>query len=230
MYTAQGKINQQEVLQQYLPMVRRQALGLKTRLPSNIELDDLIQAGSIGLLDAMTRYDLSVGATFATFASQRIRGAMIDELRTRDWVPRSVRRNARAVEDAMHRIEQSLGRPAKEREVASAMGLTLSEYQKVLDDTNGSQMLPFDDIDEEHSEGASSRLQTPFAELLNDRNRANLTRAIDALPPRERLLLALCHHEKLNLREIGVVLEVSESRVCQLHAQAIARLQVSMRD
>ena len=87
MYTAQGKINQQEVLQQYLPMVRRQALGLKTRLPSNIELDDLIQAGSIGLLDAMTRYDVSVGATFATFASQRIRGAMIDELRTRDWCP-----------------------------------------------------------------------------------------------------------------------------------------------
>ena len=122
MYTAQGKINQQEVLQQYLPMVRRQALGLKTRLPSNIELDDLIQAGSIGLLDAMTRYDLNVGATFATFASQRIRGAMIDELRTRDWVPRSVRRNARAVEEAMHRVEQNLGRPAKEREVASAMG------------------------------------------------------------------------------------------------------------
>ena len=166
MYTAQGKINQQEVLQQYLPMVRRQALGLKTRLPSNIELDDLIQAGSIGLLDAMTRYDLSVGATFATFASQRIRGAMIDELRTRDWVPRSVRRNARAVEDAMHRVEQNLGRPAREREVASAMGLTLEQYQKVLDDTNGSQMLPFDDVDEEHSEGSNSRLQTPFAELI----------------------------------------------------------------
>ena len=132
MYTAQGKINQQEVLQQYLPMVRRQALGLKTRLPSNIELDDLIQAGSIGLLDAMTRYDLSVGATFATFASQRIRGAMIDELRTRDWVPRSVRRNARAVEDAMHRVEQNLGRPAREREVASAMGLTLDLTGKGL--------------------------------------------------------------------------------------------------
>jgi len=178
----------------------------------------------------MTRYDLSVGATFATFASQRIRGAMIDELRTRDWVPRSVRRNARAVEDAMHRVEQNLGRPAREREVASAMGLTLEQYQKVLDDTNGSQMLPFDDVDEEHCEDASSRLRTPFAELINDRNRANLTRAIDALPARERLLLALCHHEKLNLREIGVVLEVSESRVCQLHAQAIARLQARMKE
>jgi RNA polymerase sigma factor for flagellar operon FliA len=155
---------------------------------------------------------------------------MIDELRTRDWVPRSVRRNARAVEDAMHRVEQNLGRPAREREVASAMGLTLEQYQKVLDDTNGSQMLPFDDVDEEHSEDASSRLRTPFAELINDRNRANLTRAIDALPARERLLLALCHHEKLNLREIGVVLEVSESRVCQLHAQAIARLQARMKE
>lgn len=230
MYTAQGKINQQEVLQQYLPLVRRQALGMKTRLPSNIELDDLIQAGSIGLLDAMTRYDLSVGASFATFASQRIRGAMIDELRTRDWVPRSVRRNARAMEDAMHRVEQSLGRPAKEREIASAMGLTLDEYQKVLTDTNGSQMLPYDDIDEDHFEDSSSRLLSPFAELVNDRNRTRLMRAIDALPQRERLLLALCHHEKLNLREIGVVLEVSESRACQLHAQAIARLQASMKD
>jgi RNA polymerase sigma factor for flagellar operon FliA len=228
MYTAQGKMNQQEVLQQYLPLVRRQALGLKTRLPANIELDDLIQAGSIGLLDAMTRYDFNVGATFGTFASQRIRGAMIDELRTRDWVPRSVRRNARALEDAMHRVEQSLGRPAKEREVASAMGLTLAEYHQVLNDTNGSQMLPIDDVGEEHIDAISSRHLTPFAELLNDRNRAQLMRAIDALPARERLLLALCHHEKLNLREIGLVLEVSESRACQLHSQAIARLRASM--
>ncbi|MBH8610373.1 RNA polymerase sigma factor FliA [Pseudomonas mohnii] len=228
MYTAQGKINQQEVLQQYLPLVRRQALGLKTRLPANIELDDLIQAGSIGLLDAMSRYDFSVGATFGTFASQRIRGAMIDELRTRDWVPRSVRRNARALEDAMHRVEQSLGRPAKEREVASAMGLTLAEYHQVLSDTNGSQMLPIDDVGEEHIDAISSRHLTPFAELVNDRNRAQLMRAIDALPARERLLLALCHHEKLNLREIGLVLEVSESRACQLHSQAIARLRASM--
>ena len=228
MYTAQGTINQQEVLQQYLPLVRRQALGLKTRLPANIELDDLIQAGSIGLLDAMSRYDFSVGATFGTFASQRIRGAMIDELRTRDWVPRSVRRNARALEDAMHRVEQSLGRPAKEREVASAMGLTLAEYHQVLSDTNGSQMLPIDDVGEEHIDAISSRHLTPFAELVNDRNRAQLMRAIDALPARERLLLALCHHEKLNLREIGLVLEVSESRACQLHSQAIARLRASM--
>lgn len=228
MYTAQGKMNQQEVLQQYLPMVRRQALGLKTRLPANIELDDLIQAGSIGLLDAMTRYDLSVGATFGTFASQRIRGAMIDELRTRDWVPRSVRRNARALEDAMHRVEQSLGRPAKEREVASAMGLTLAEYHQMLTDTNGSQMLPIDDVGEEHIDAISSRHLSPFAELVNDRNRAQLMRAIDALPARERLLLALCHHEKLNLREIGLILEVSESRACQLHSQAIARLRARM--
>ncbi|HEY0287218.1 MAG TPA: RNA polymerase sigma factor FliA [Pseudomonas sp.] len=228
MYTAQGKMNQQEVLQQYLPLVRRQALVLKTRLPANIELDDLIQAGSIGLLDAMTRYDFSVGATFGTFASQRIRGAMIDELRTRDWVPRSVRRNARALEDAMHRVEQSLGRPAKEREVASAMGLTLAEYHQVLNDTNGSQLLPIDDVGEEHIDAISSKHLTPFAELVNDRNRAQLMRAIDALPARERLLLALCHHEKLNLREIGLVLEVSESRACQLHSQAIARLRASM--
>lgn len=228
MYTAQGKMNQQEVLQQYLPLVRRQALGLKTRLPANIELDDLIQAGSIGLLDAMSRYDLNVGATFGTFASQRIRGAMIDELRTRDWVPRSVRRNARALEDAIHQVEQSLGRPAKEREIAAQMGLSLDEYHRILNDTNGSQMLPIDDVDEEHIDASSSRHLTPFAELINDRNRVQLMGAIDALPARERLLLALCHHEKLNLREIGLVLGISESRACQLHSQAIARLRANM--
>ncbi|MBX8501103.1 RNA polymerase sigma factor FliA [Pseudomonas lijiangensis] len=228
MYTAQGKMNQQELLKQYLPLVRRQALGLKTRLPANIELDDLIQAGSIGLLDAMTRYDVDIGATFGTFASQRIRGAMIDELRTRDWVPRSVRRNARALEDAIHRLEQSLGRPAKEREIAAAMGLSLDEYHQVLSDTNGSQMLPIDDLGEDHSEALSSKHITPFAELVNDRNRIHLIRAIDAVPERERVLLALCYQEKLNLREIGMVLGVSESRACQLHSQAIARLRTSM--
>lgn len=228
MYTAQGKMNQQELLRQYLPLVRRQALGLKTRLPANIELDDLIQAGSIGLLDAMTRYDFNLGATFGTFASQRIRGAMIDELRTRDWVPRSVRRNARALESAMHRVEQSLGRPAKEREIAAEMGISLEEYHQVLSDTNGSQMLPIDDLGDDYADALSSRHVTPLANLVNDRHRVQLMRAIDAAPERERLVLALSYHEKLNLREIGLVLGVSESRACQLHSQAVARLRMKM--
>ena len=113
MYTAQGRIKQSELLTQYMPLVRRQALTLQVRLPASIELDDLIQAGMVGLLEALGRFDAAQGATFATFASQRIRGAMMDELRTRDWLPRSVRRSARAVDDAVRRLEQQLGRPGR---------------------------------------------------------------------------------------------------------------------
>ena len=132
MYTAQGKIDQRALLDQYLPIVRRQALALQVKLPASVELDDLIQAGLVGLLDSMGRYDASQGASFTTYASQRIRGAMIDELRSRDWVPRSVRRNAREIEETIRTLEQQLGRPAEEREIAEALSLTLEEAREVL--------------------------------------------------------------------------------------------------
>ena len=172
MYTAQGKINHDALLEEHLPAVRRQALALQVKLPSGIDLDDLIQAGTVGLLDALQRFDANAGASFSTFASQRIRGAMIDELRTRDWLPRSVRRNARAVDQCVHRLEQKLGRPAEQRE--------------------------------------------------------QLTAAIETLPEREKLLLALYYQEELNLKEIGAVLGVTESRVCQLHSQAVSRLRAKL--
>jgi len=224
MYTAQGRMHQQELLEQYLPLVKRHALNLKTKLPPSIDLDDLIQAGSIGLLDALTRYDQTLGTTFGTYVVHRIRGAMIDELRSRDWAPRSVRRNARLLEDSLQRLEQRLGRPATEREVASAMGISLAEYQQLLCDTNGTQMLPIDLISEDLLETSELQGRNPLHDLLEERNRTSLIRAIDSLPERERLLMALYHQEKLNMREIGLVLEISESRVCQLHSQAIARL------
>ena len=122
MYTAQGKIDQHALIEQYMPMVRRHALSLQVRLPASVELDDLVQAGMLGLLDAMGRYDNSHGASFSTYANQRIRGAMIDELRSRDWMPRSVRRNARALDQAVRRLEQHLGRAPDEREIAQEMG------------------------------------------------------------------------------------------------------------
>lgn len=230
MYTAQGRMHQQELLQQYLPLVKRHALNLKTRLPPSIDLDDLIQAGSIGLLDAISRYDQSQGTTFGTFVVHRIRGAMIDELRSRDWAPRSVRRNARLLESTLVNLEQSLGRPATEREIAEAMGMSLAGYQQLLCDTNGSQMVPFDQASEEHLDFGEVPDGNPFNDLLEERNRRGLIRAIDNLPERERLLMALYHQEKLNMREIGLVLEISESRVCQLHSQAIARLRSKLAD
>ncbi|MFV8781585.1 RNA polymerase sigma factor FliA [Microbulbifer sp. SA54] len=230
MYTAQGTINRDSLLEEHLPAVRRQALSLQVKLPAGIDLDDLIQAGTVGLLDALQRFDPNAGATFSTFANQRIRGAMIDELRTRDWVPRSVRRNARQLEEALRRLEQRLGRPAEEREVAAEMGVSLSEYHQLLSDTNSGNLLAFEEVVEESGEpeAGPGAPPSPFAALLDEQQRAGLIAAIEALPERERLLMALYYQEELNLKEIGVVLGVTESRVCQLHSQAVKRLRARL--
>ncbi|SDT96514.1 RNA polymerase sigma factor FliA [Geopseudomonas guangdongensis] len=226
MYTAQGKLKQRDLLEQHLPLVRRQALSLQLKLPACVELDDLIQAGTIGLLDALKRFDANQGASFATFASQRIRGAMLDELRSRDWVPRRVRRNARALDETLRLLEQRLGRAPEEREIAAALGIDLAEYRQLLLDANGSQMVALDEMGEDEIDAVSATSQalSPFAELAEGRDRERLIKAIEALPEREKLLLALYYQEDLNLKEIGAVLGVSESRVCQLHSQAVARL------
>lgn len=231
MYTAQGRIKQNELLTQYMPLVRRQALTLQVRLPASIELDDLIQAGMVGLLEALGRFDATQGATFATFASQRIRGAMMDELRTRDWLPRSVRRSARAVDSAVRQLEQLLGRAPEENEIAQHLEMPLSEYQQLLNDTNSGQLLPFEELVADGGEPVSNELgNSPFEQLLDGQQRQTLIDAIDALPEREKLLMALYYQEELNLKEVGAVLGVTESRVSQLHSQAVSRLRARLHD
>lgn len=232
MYTAKGKIDQNELLAQYLPQVRRQALALQVRLPASIELDDLIQAGMVGLLEALGRFDAGQGASFATFASQRIRGAMIDELRSRDWLPRSVRRNARAVEEAIRRLEQRRGYAPEEHEIAAELEMELADYRQLLNDTNNGQLLPFEElVDEGHDPGQGGNpFGTPFGDLVDQQQRGRLVAAIEALPEREKLLMALYYQEELNLKEIGAVLGVTESRVSQLHSQAVSRLRAWLRD
>ncbi|TVP50516.1 MAG: RNA polymerase sigma factor FliA [Halomonas sp.] len=231
MYTAQGRIKQNELLTQYMPLVRRQALTLQVRLPASIELDDLIQAGMVGLLEALGRFDATQGATFATFASQRIRGAMMDELRTRDWLPRSVRRSARAVDRAIRQLEQQLGRAPEEHEIAHHLEMPLSEYQQLLNDTNSGQLLPFEELVADGGEPMNHELgNSPFEQLLDGQQRQTLIDAIAALPEREKLLMALYYQEELNLKEVGAVLGVTESRVSQLHSQAVSRLRARLHD
>ena len=213
--------------------MRHEALRLQVRLPASVELDDLLQAGGIGLLNAIERYDSLQGTAFTTYAVQRIRGAMLDELRSRDWVPRSVRRNAREVAQAMQKLEQHLGRPATESELAQRLGITLAEYRQILLDTNNSQLFSYDEWREEQGENAERLLEgheeaNPLHHLLEGSLRQRVIEAIEALPEREKMVLTLYYQEELNLKEIGAVLEVGESRVSQLHSQAIKRLRAKL--
>ncbi|WP_429499553.1 RNA polymerase sigma factor FliA [Robbsia andropogonis] len=240
MYTAQGKLTQNEqsmhnTALRYAPLVRRIALHIVAKLPSSVDLDDLIQAGMIGLLDAANRYKGELGAQFETYASQRIRGAILDQLRENDWLPRSLRRSSRQVERAVHEVEQRVGRSATESEVAEHLQLPLGEYQSMLQDLHGSQLFYYEDFEREG--GDESFLDRhcvdktdPLASLMDGAFRESLIEAIERLPERERLLLSLYYEQGLNLREIGAVMEVSESRVCQLHSQAVGRLRAKMRD
>lgn len=232
MYTAQGKMNRETVLQQYYPTVRRQALSLQVRLPAGVDIDDLIQAGLEGLLDAFGRFDPTAGAAFSTFAHQRIRGAMIDELRSRDWLPRSVRRSARDVEACMRKLEHQLGRVPEEREIATALDMPLDEYQKLLLDTNNGLVLSYDEVVTEQTElsSDSNAHDSPAEALFSGERKELIAHAIANLPEKEKLVMALYYQEELNLKEIGAVLDVTESRVSQLHSQAIKRIRAHILD
>lgn len=233
LYTATGVIDKQSLWQRYIPLVRHEALRLQVRLPASVELDDLLQAGGIGLLSAVERYDSLQGTAFTTYAVQRIRGAMLDELRSRDWVPRSVRRHAREVAQAIHQAEQQLGRVASEQEVAQTLNITLAEYRQILLDTNNSQLFSYDEWCEDHGDSADNLMPghedaNPLQVLMEDNLREKVIEAIDGLPEREKMVLVLYYQEELNLKEIGAVLDVGESRVSQLHSQAIKRLRARL--
>lgn len=235
MYNAQGKMSQTDVLTQYAPLVRRLGLQLVAKMPASVDLDDLIQAGMIGLLDAASRYKEDQGAQFETYASQRIRGAMLDELRNNDWLPRSMRKTSREVESAMHQVEQRLGRSASEAEVADHLKMPLDTFQSMLQDLHGSQLIYYEDFDRSaDDEPFLDRYcvdhTDPLSALLDDSLRSALVEAIEKLPEREKLLMSLYYERGMNLREIGAVMEVSESRVCQLHSQAVARLRTRLRE
>lgn len=222
-----------ELLEQYGPLVRRIAQHLLLRLPSSVVLDDLVQAGMIGLLEASRKFDPGKGASFETFAGIRIRGAMIDEVRRGDWTPRSVHRNGRRVSEAIRAVELRTGRDASDTEVAAELQISVSEYHVLLQDSLDSRLFSMDELgDDDDSLGVQFEGDEPGPDALFQSHafRQALAEAIAALPEREKLVMALYYDEELNLKEIGSILGVSESRVSQIHSQAALRLRGRLRD
>jgi RNA polymerase sigma factor for flagellar operon FliA len=234
MYTATGIKDKNHCLREYAPLVKRLAHQLMTRLPYSVQIDDIIQAGMMGLLDAASRYDNLHGAQFETYATQRIRGAMLDELRQADWLPRSLRRDMRSIETSIRRLQQKLGRQPNESEIAKDMQLPLLEYQQMLQEARGAQLIYYEDFHGEDDQDFLERFTLdddadPLSLLQDERFREELMGAIERLPERERMLMGMIYEQEMNLREIGEVLGVGESRVSQLHSQAVARLRSALK-
>ncbi|WP_027996808.1 RNA polymerase sigma factor FliA [Simplicispira psychrophila] len=239
MYTAKGQLDREALIRQHVPLVRRLAHHMIAKLPPNIELDDLIQVGMIGLTEALSRYEVAQGVQFETFATQRIRGAMLDELREGDWMSRSSRKSQKDIEKAVQRVEQKLGRSPLESEIAAELGMSLPDYQSLLGKVRGMQLVYLEDMTrggEEGEEGflerhdiADNKDADPVELLRDQRLRTALVKAIESLPEREQYIMGMYYEHDMNLKEIAAVLDVTESRICQLHSQSIARLRAKMR-
>ncbi|MGI1671194.1 MAG: RNA polymerase sigma factor FliA [Neptuniibacter sp.] len=217
-----------ELIEQYAPLVKRIAHHLLARLPATILVDDLIQAGMVGLLEAAKKYDAGKGASFETYAGIRIRGSIIDEVRRGDWTPRSVHRNSRRVTEAIQQVEARTGRDAGDAEVARELGISVDEYHVLLKDSLESRLFSFEDMLNPLHDGPGEAFANddpgPNQNFEREAFLKALSEAINNLPEREKLVLALYYDEELNLKEIGQVLGVSESRVSQIHSQAALRL------
>ncbi|OFZ21091.1 MAG: RNA polymerase subunit sigma [Bdellovibrionales bacterium GWB1_55_8] len=223
---------------EYAPLIKYIAQKIAARLPANIELDDLMSSGVIGLMDAIEKYDSNRDNKFKTYAEFRIRGAILDELRAQDWVPRSVREKAKLLERCYNKIEQQKGRQATDEEVCEELKITQDEYHDLLNQVRSVSLLSYDDIlnfsksDKRLLHGAGengSKVPTPFSEVTLASIKRMIADSIRDLPEKQRLVLSLYYYEDLNLKEIGKVLDVTESRVSQLHTQAILRLKSKLR-
>ncbi len=221
-----------ELVHRHSAMVKRIAWHVKGRLPANVEIGDLIQAGMIGLLEAARNYVPAKNSSFEAFAGLRIRGAMLDELRRTDWTPRSVYRRLREAMDAIRAIEAETGREAEEAEIVKRLGISREEYAQIMDDASRSRVLSLSAEDDEGEstvfDVADDEDAQPQIRFEDGGRRQALAAAIGALPEREQLMMSLYYNEELNLKEIGEVLGVSESRVCQLHGQALVRLRTRL--
>lgn len=224
------KQSQEALIKTHAVLVKRMAWHLLARLPPSVQLDDLLQVGMIGLLEAARFYDPDRGASFETYAGIRIRGHMLDEVRRNAWIPRSVYRNARLVSGVVKTLENRLGREARDSEIAAELQLDMDEYFELLQESSGSQLYGFDDmgVTDDTLSGGAQGLSEPHLNVMREDTKHHLTQIIESLPHTERLVLSLYYERDLNLKEIGEVLGVSESRVSQIHTQATLRIRSRM--
>jgi len=233
MYPVSSQEPAGKVIKDHAALVKKIAQHLLGRLPACIQLEDLMQSGMIGLLEASKNYNVEKGASFDTYASIRIRGAMLDEIRKGDWAPRSVHRNSRRINEAIRTIENQTGRDARGHEIASTLNVSLAEYHQLLQESNSSRMFAYDDVGLDEDLSTASVLtqhQSPYDKVQQDYFKMNLKKSIEGLPERERMVLTLYYEEELNLREVGEILGVSESRVSQIHSQAMQKLQTRLKE
>jgi RNA polymerase sigma factor for flagellar operon FliA len=227
-----AQVDRNTLTESHLPLVKFTADRLAAKLPPMVDRDDLMGAGMLGLLDAVDKFDPSRGVLFKTYAEMRVRGAMLDSLRTLDWAPRSMRRQGRAVETAYTELEQALNRPAREEEVATKLGMSLADFRRLVNDIKGLTITTLEQADEENVSPtmhvAVDPALTPLARYERAELRESLARAIDGLPKRDREVVALYYLEELSMKEIGSVLGVTESRVSQIHSQAVLRLRSAL--
>jgi RNA polymerase sigma factor for flagellar operon FliA len=222
-------------LERHVPLVRRMAHHLVARLPASVQIEDLIQAGMIGLMDALERFEEGMGAQFETYATQRVRGAMLDELRRGDWLPRSVRQTQRKIDVAMQKLEHKQGRAPSEIEMAEALEVPIDEYRHMLSDARGSHLFYYEDMDSEEDSDSfldrhvADHAANPEGRLTDRRFKEALVEGIERLPEREKFVMGLYYEQEMNLKEIAAVLGVTESRVCQLHSQAVSRLRTRLK-
>ena len=230
--------NREEVSRQYSPMIKYVANRIAMRLPPHIEVDDLISVGVLGLMDAITKYDSSRGAKFKTYAEFRVRGAILDELRSMDWVPRSIRQKASKVDKVVQGLQAKLRRTPEDEEVAQEMGLSLDQFHETLNETKSIPIFSLEDLGIAKESGdqqslldclagkadADPQTQVPLVEL-----KEIIAKAIDALPEKERLMVSLYYYEELTMKEIGAVLDITESRVSQIHSKAVYRLRTKLK-
>jgi RNA polymerase sigma factor for flagellar operon FliA len=227
----QQQIDKNQLVERHAPLVKRIAHHLVARLPASVLVDDLIQAGMIGLLEAAKNFDGSKGASFETFAGIRIRGSMLDEIRKGDWTPRSVHKNSRAISQAISEVEKDTGRDARDIDVAERLQVTVQEYHIMLNEVSAGKLVGIEDLgvsEDVLTTDATKGQDSPFENMLQGSFQKALAQAITTLPEREAIVLSLYYDEELNLREIGEVLEVSESRVSQIHSQAMSKLKSKM--